>query len=50
MSFAQEKLGFSVKNSAEDSSLVVVSKVKQDDLQGKVRRRFGGGGLAARTS
>ena len=36
LSFANEKLGFSVKNDINDQTLVVVSKVKDADLVGQV--------------
>ena len=36
LSFASEKLGFSVKNDINDATLVVVSKVKDADLVGQV--------------
>lgn len=36
LSFANEKLGFSVKNDINDQTLVVVSKVKDADLVGQI--------------
>merc|ERR1711998_65126 len=36
LSFANEKLGFSVKNDINDANLVVVSKVKDSELVGQI--------------